>query len=67
MGGDLERALDELRLAHIDRVPPALQTVAGRLQIHCLLIGGRADEAVEVARTLLAGSNDKVGPYLWAI
>ena len=43
------------------------QTVAGRLQIHCLLIGGRADEAVEVARKLLAGSNDRVAPYLWAI
>jgi LuxR family maltose regulon positive regulatory protein len=67
MGGDLEGALHELRLARIDRVPPALETVAGRLQIHCLLIGGRADEAVDVARKLMAGSNDKVAPYLWAI
>ena len=39
MGGELDRALDEMRLARVDRVPPGLETVAGRLQIHCLLIG----------------------------
>ena len=54
MGGELERALDEMRLARVDRLPRGLETVAGRLQIHFLLIGGRADEAVEVARKLLA-------------
>jgi LuxR family maltose regulon positive regulatory protein len=67
MGGDLDRALDELRLARPDRVPTALAIVAGRLQIHCLLIGGWADEAVEVARQLVAVSTDKVARYLWAI
>ncbi len=39
MSGELDRALDEMRLARVDRVPPGLETVAGRLQIHCLLIG----------------------------
>ena len=67
MGGELERALDEMRLARVDRLPRGLETVAGRLQIHFLLIGGRADEAVEVARRLLARSNDRVVLYLWAI
>jgi LuxR family maltose regulon positive regulatory protein len=67
MGGDVERALDELGQAGIDDLPPALGMVAGRLQIHCLLIGGRADDAVDVARKLLARTEDKAATYLWAI
>jgi DNA-binding SARP family transcriptional activator len=67
LSGDLERALEEVRLARIDRVPPPLETIACRLQIHCLLIGGRADEAVEVSRKFMERSDDKVVHYLWAI
>jgi DNA-binding SARP family transcriptional activator len=67
MSGDLDRALDELRLARVDRVQPADEFIAGRLQIHCLLLAGRADEAVEVARKLLAARSGRVAVYLWAI
>jgi DNA-binding SARP family transcriptional activator len=38
-----------------------------RLFVHCLLLSGRADEAVEVTRQLLADRPDRATRYLWAI
>ncbi len=58
MAGDPEAALDALAGAPLDEVPPPLATAAQRLRVHCLLLAGRADEAVvEAERHLATGGN----------
>ncbi len=48
-------------------VPPAISTAVQHLVIHCLLLSGRADDAVTVARQLLAQRPDRLARYLSAI
>ncbi len=67
MGGDLDGALAELRAAQIDRVPPVVGRVGGRLLIHNLLLAGRAPEAAEVARRMVTDHSDKTARYLLAV
>ncbi|HEY7483507.1 MAG TPA: BTAD domain-containing putative transcriptional regulator [Streptosporangiaceae bacterium] len=53
LSGDPEGALEELAAAPVDAVPPALALSLNRMHAHCLLLAGRADEAVGLAdRTL---------------
>lgn len=49
MQGDPERALEEFAGARLDDVPPPLALSANRFLMHCLLLAGRADDAVAVA------------------
>jgi DNA-binding SARP family transcriptional activator len=67
MSGDLGRALDELDGAPLDDLPPAIRASVSRLVVHCLLLSGRADEAVELTRRLLDNTSDRATRYLWAI
>jgi DNA-binding SARP family transcriptional activator len=67
MSGDVQTALDELTGAPIEKVAPAIRGSVSRLLVHCLLLNGRADEAAEVTRQLLARSSDRATRYLWAI
>jgi DNA-binding SARP family transcriptional activator len=67
MAGDLAGALDELHAAPLDRVASAIRISISRLLVHCLLLSGRADEAVDVTRQLLALKSDRTTRYLWAI
>jgi DNA-binding SARP family transcriptional activator len=67
MTGDLEGALGELRAAPLDRIPLAIKGSVIRLLIHCLLLSGRADEAVDVAQLQLATSTDRATRYICAI
>src|SRR5262249_44380010 len=66
MTGDVGRAVAELEPAPFARVPPAISTSAQHLLIHCLLLDGRADEALAVARGLLAQHPDHHTHYLCA-
>ncbi len=66
MTGDLGRAVAELEAAPFARVPPAISTSAQRLLMQCLLLSGRADDAVAVARNLLAQRPDHTTRYLSA-
>jgi DNA-binding SARP family transcriptional activator len=67
MRGDLVVALEQLRDAPLDRVPLSIRSSVSRLLVHCLLLSGRADEAVDVTRQLLAIRPDRATRYLWAI
>ena len=67
MTGDLDRALAELETAPLDRVPFTISLPVAHLLIHCLLLSGRAEDAVEVSRRLLARRPDRTGRYLSAI
>ncbi len=67
MRGDVAQALEELRDAPFDLLPPSIRSSMSRLLVHCLLLGGRAHEAVEVARHLLTITSDRATRYLWAI
>ena len=64
MSGDPDKALQELRLAGLDRVPGAIGTATRRFLIHCLLLTGQADEAAEVAQRLLETSNTTIVRYM---
>ena len=67
MRGDLDRRpRTAARRAARPGAPPIRSSVS-RLHVHCLLLSGRADEAVEVTRQLLAVSADRATRYLWAI
>ncbi len=67
MSGDLPGALAELDAAPLTLVPPAISTAVQHLVIHYLLLSGRADDAVAVARRLLAERPDRLARYLSAI
>jgi len=67
MSGDVERALDEISGAPLDRVALPIRSSVSRLLVHCLLLNGRAEEAVQVTRQLLADTSDRTLRYLWAI
>ena len=67
MSGDLPGALAELDAAPLTLVPPAISTAVQHLVIHNLLLSGRADDAVAVARRLLANRPDRLARYLSAI
>ncbi len=67
MRGDLDAALEQLRDAPLDQVTRPIRSSVSRLLVHCLLLSGRADEAVEVTRQLLAVGTDRATRYLWAI
>ena len=67
MSGDLPGALAELDAAPLTRLPPAIGTAVQHLVIHNLLLSGRADDAVTVARRLLAQRPDRLVRYLSAI
>jgi DNA-binding SARP family transcriptional activator len=54
MSGDPEAALEEFAAAPLGDVPTALALSANRFRMHCLLLAGRADEAVSVADCSLA-------------
>jgi LuxR family transcriptional regulator, maltose regulon positive regulatory protein len=56
----------ELEAAPFARVPPAISTSAQRLLMQCLLLSGRADDALAVARRLLAQQPDRTSRYLSA-
>ncbi len=66
MTGDVGRAVAELEPAPFARVPPAISNSAQRLLIHCLLLSGRADDALGVARGLFAQQPDHNTHYLCA-
>jgi DNA-binding SARP family transcriptional activator len=66
MTGDVGRAVAELEPAPFARVPLAISSSAQRLLIHCLLLSGRADDALAVARGLLAQRPDHTAHYLCA-
>jgi DNA-binding SARP family transcriptional activator len=66
MTGDVRRAVAELEAAPFARVPPAISISAQRLLMQCLLLSGRADDAVAVARRLLAQRPDPTATYLSA-
>ena len=53
MSGDVDEALQQLRGAPLDRVAAPIRATVIRLVVHCLLLSGRADEAVEVTQQLL--------------
>jgi LuxR family transcriptional regulator, maltose regulon positive regulatory protein len=58
MGGDPEAALEEFAGAPLDDVPAPLALAAHRFRVHCLLLAGRADEAVDAAeRSIATGGN----------
>src|SRR5262249_12394358 len=67
MGGDLVRALDELRDAPLGRVPAAGGLPPGGLVLHCLLLRGGAEEAVAVAADLVTIKSDRTPRYFWAM
>ena len=67
MSGDLPGALAELEAAPLTLVPPAISTAVQHLVIHNLLLSGRADDAVAVARQLLDNRPDRLARYLSAI
>ena len=67
MTGDLDRAVAELEAAPLDRVPLTISSPVAHLLIHCLLLGGRAADAVEVTRRLVAQRPDRTARYLSAI
>ena len=67
MSGDLPGALAELDAAPLTLVPPAISTAVQHLVIHNLLLSGRADDAVAVARGLLVDRPDRLARYLSAI
>jgi DNA-binding SARP family transcriptional activator len=55
MAGDPEAAIEHFARAPLDQVPPAIALSANRFLMHCLLLAGRAKEAVELADRALAG------------
>ncbi len=58
MRGDPETALHEFAGAPLENLPVELALAAQRFRVHCLLLSGRADEAVEAAdRSLAAGGS----------
>jgi DNA-binding SARP family transcriptional activator len=67
MRGDLPAALEQLRDAPVDRVTRPIRSSFSRLHVHCLLLSGLADEAVELTQQLLANRPDRSTRYLWAI
>src|SRR5262249_8681593 len=67
MTGDLARALAELEAAPLARVPVAISTSVQHLLIHCLLLSGRADDALAVAPRLRAQRPARTARYLSAI
>jgi DNA-binding SARP family transcriptional activator len=67
MTGDLDRALAELEAAPLDRVPSTISSPVTHLLVHCLLLGGRAGDAVDVTGRLLAHRPDRTARYLSAI
>jgi DNA-binding SARP family transcriptional activator len=67
MTGEVDRAVDELRAAPLDRVPTAITGSVSRLLVHCLLLSGQADEAAAVTERLLATTTDRSIRYMWAI
>ncbi|HEY1279974.1 MAG TPA: BTAD domain-containing putative transcriptional regulator [Acidimicrobiales bacterium] len=67
MTGDLALALAELEAAPLARVPVPISTSVQHLLIHCLLLSGRADDALAVARRLRAQRPDRTARYLSAI
>ena len=58
MSGEPEAALIELGAAGLDAAPPALALAANRFRMHCLLLAGQAESAVEVADRHLAAVAD---------
>ena len=58
MRGDPEAAIEEFDLAGLDDVPAPLALAADRFLVHCLLLAGRADEAVALADRRLATAAD---------
>jgi hypothetical protein len=54
MSGNPEAALEAFAETPLDDVPRALALLPNRFLMHCLLLSGRADEAVEVADRILA-------------
>jgi DNA-binding SARP family transcriptional activator len=54
MSGNPEAALDAFAETPLDDVPSVLALFANRFLMHCLLLSGRADEAVEVADHIVA-------------
>ncbi len=67
MRGDLATALEQLRDAPLDQVPVSIRSSVSRLYVHCLLLSGRAEEAVGLTSRLLAVRSDRATRYLWAI
>lgn len=59
MTGKPERALTELRRAEPEAVPTAVATPTYRFLFHCLLVTGRADEAIAVAARLQQLGHDQ--------
>lgn len=58
MSGDPETAIEHFRAGPLDDVPAALAVSGSRFLMHCLLLAGRAAEAVAVAdRWLSAGGS----------
>lgn len=58
MRGDPEAALAEFDAARLDDVPAPLALAADRFRVHCLLLAGRADEAVAVSDRRLAATGN---------
>lgn len=54
MAGDPEAAIEHFRTAPLTEVPAAIALSANRFLMHCLLLAGRADEAVTLADHALA-------------
>ncbi len=59
MSGDPEGAVDAFSTAPLDAVPAALALSPQRFLMHCLLLAGRADDAVRVADEALATSGNR--------
>ncbi len=51
--GDVERALETIEMMSFERVPPLVRELVVRLHATMLVLAGRADEAVPIARSLV--------------
>ena len=62
MHGDPERAVEEFAALSRDGLPVALSVSANRFLMHCLLLAGRADEAVAIADRVPAATGQRALP-----